>query len=541
MRESRKKDSDEKIHNGWLGGVFRDVAEVNRYSKTEPGTKEHNAYVSAEVTRDKINNRRIIMLNFILLILIAYICIADGITGSYGGFSYAKIIICALLFFITVVGTAIYTALMHYTDAQLTRRRRVHRAWILVYWVFYYCVVSFLLLYFKASYTGEIFRWGVLLLAGFLMPVFNFAEMLILLPFSLFELYGFWSMIMYDPKSMLDLWAIIPMAALVMMAYEFTYVERMKTLFTQGMIEQEGVAAQRRMDNIFYELFDIAYEVDLNTDRLSLLRNSGKYSGSDAGPAFSQAIETLAGNGCIYPGDKNNFLKTFSIDAVKNEFKNGGTQIYSEYRRRLEDGEFGWVGALIIKESSPDENEMLVMYLVQDIDARKTSELQMKVEAKKDSLTKLYNKATTRELIEGYLADTGINGMHAFMIIDIDNFKTINDTRGHMVGDEILNEFAKELKRFFRDTDILGRAGGDEFIVFMKNFQTVAMVCDKLQKLTASFKKYGIDHNFAGRLSTSIGVALYSKDGKTYDELFKKADSALYESKNNGKDQYRFV
>ena len=126
------------------------------------------------------------------------------------------------------------------------------------------------------------------------------------------------------------------------------------------------------------------------------------------------------------------------------------------------------------------------------------------------------------------------------IIIDIDNFKTINDTRGHAVGDQILLAFAAELNKNFRETDILGRAGGDEFVVLIKNVQSIAMICDKLQHLSSSFKKYGIDHGFPGRLSTSIGVAMFNKDGRTYEELFKKADAALYEAKRNGKDQYKF-
>ena len=221
----------------------------------------------------------------------------------------------------------------------------------------------------------------------------------------------------------------------------------------------------------------------------------------------------------------------------------GRNQVYLEMRILDAEGEYTWVSAYYTREKKVAEeysdSPEYILCLVQNIQERKLNEDRLKLEAERDPLTQLYNKTTTRSLIEECL-EKSPTAQHALIIIDIDNFKTINDTRGHTIGDQILLAFANELSRNFRESDILGRVGGDEFVVLIKNIQSIALVCDKLQRFTSAFKKYGIDNGFPGRLSTSIGVAVFSKDGSTYEELFKKADAALYEAKRNGKDQYKF-
>jgi diguanylate cyclase (GGDEF)-like protein len=125
-------------------------------------------------------------------------------------------------------------------------------------------------------------------------------------------------------------------------------------------------------------------------------------------------------------------------------------------------------------------------------------------------------------------------------MLDIDNFKSLNDTLGHQAGDKFLIDFAIELKNRFRETDIVGRIGGDEFFALMKNIfdrgqiERRAMdILDIIEETAQQFPEV--------KLGGSIGISLYPKDGTNLDVLYTKADEALYESKRNGKNQYKFA
>ncbi len=115
----------------------------------------------------------------------------------------------------------------------------------------------------------------------------------------------------------------------------------------------------------------------------------------------------------------------------------------------------------------------------------KNEEIRLKLKAERDTLTGLYNKGTTEKLINDFLnSEEASLGMHAFLIVDIDNFKSVNDNLGHVFGDKVLFEVSKNLKPIFRKDDIVGRIGGDEFIVFLKIFSLLRIskesrkICD---------------------------------------------------------------
>ncbi len=149
-----------------------------------------------------------------------------------------------------------------------------------------------------------------------------------------------------------------------------------------------------------------------------------------------------------------------------------------------------------------------------------------------DGLTGLYNPVTARELIMNRISNKNKNTVDAFILIDIDLFKNINDTYGHLTGDQVLIHVAKSLKLAFRNTDIIGRIGGDEFCVYMKEIPSLDFVQIKCQQLNSLF--YNAVEDIP--ISVSIGVALVNEE-KIYENLFGKADKALYEAKRNGKAQ----
>ncbi|MBR1692764.1 MAG: diguanylate cyclase [Lachnospiraceae bacterium] len=153
--------------------------------------------------------------------------------------------------------------------------------------------------------------------------------------------------------------------------------------------------------------------------------------------------------------------------------------------------------------------------------------------AQTDSLTGIYNRATTQKLIENIL-QLEVSHTHALFMIDVDNFKLINDNYGHIYGDKILKELAEALKTSFGENEIIGRMGGDEFAVFIPQAQRhgeVLQLGTKLCDYLTARKIQGIQVN------CSVGVALAPKHGSGFQQLYKNADKALYMAKSLGKNR----
>lgn len=172
----------------------------------------------------------------------------------------------------------------------------------------------------------------------------------------------------------------------------------------------------------------------------------------------------------------------------------------------------------------------------------KVSRNKMELEEKADTdlLTGLYNKLATERKIKDYMADhPDTPGM--MVLLDLDNFKKINDTKGHAFGDEVLRTLGMRLSSLFRSTDIVGRIGGDEFMVFIKGISDAEDVMKQSGKIVKFFRDFQVGDYVKYSATASIGVGLYPKEGTTFEELYKAADKALYISKNNGKNQVAFM
>lgn len=156
---------------------------------------------------------------------------------------------------------------------------------------------------------------------------------------------------------------------------------------------------------------------------------------------------------------------------------------------------------------------------------------------RKDPLTQLYNKQATEELISALLVNDKIK-KSALFFIDFDNFKQVNDTFGHSKGDEVLKNVTRELKSIFRQTDIIGRIGGDEFIAYLTNYGTIQLLREKAQLLCDSLRKTYSKGDVFVDVTFSVGIALAPEHGEDYKTLVNVADKALYCVKENGKNGY---
>ncbi len=168
-----------------------------------------------------------------------------------------------------------------------------------------------------------------------------------------------------------------------------------------------------------------------------------------------------------------------------------------------------------------------------DIDAEKKFE----IKSQTDLLTGCYNKITAETMTADYISRQSTKDAVIY-IIDIDNFKAVNDNLGHHFGDIVLREIASKLKSCFRHDDIVGRIGGDEFLVLAKNLKDEKIITEKAKNVLEAFKEEYKGENNSYKVSGSVGIAKFPQDGKFFEDLYKAADKALYQSKLNGKDCY---
>lgn len=212
-----------------------------------------------------------------------------------------------------------------------------------------------------------------------------------------------------------------------------------------------------------------------------------------------------------------------------------------ELRNKRFEGEFKWYQCSLTSMSGVEGYVTRIIGRLVNIHDRKLKEMDLKVKAEKDALTGMYNKGAAEQLIAKCIREDkekeGV--LHALMMVDLDNFKEVNDILGHAQGDKVLSETAGKILNNFKGSDIIGRIGGDEFIVLIRDIDTVANADVLATRLCEDVKKVLPAPEGEIVVSASIGIAIFPYHGREYEELFEKADKALYTAKANGKDGYR--
>lgn len=247
------------------------------------------------------------------------------------------------------------------------------------------------------------------------------------------------------------------------------------------------------------------------------------------------AIDSIMDKNC----DAAKFYKDFTAENIRRIYEQGENHISFTYQRKMADGMERWVHNEIRFLLDIDSGHLCAMLSAKDIDAEKREQQELAVAAKMDRMTMLLNRETTMRYIRRVLEENETE-KHVLFMFDVDNFKHLNDTMGHQKGDEFLVELARGLKKSFRDSDIVGRVGGDEFFALMKNVPDTALVERKANELLSTIQEICADYADI-RLSGSIGIGIYPENGKTLDELYGQADAALYQAKRKGKNQYVFA
>ena len=271
------------------------------------------------------------------------------------------------------------------------------------------------------------------------------------------------------------------------------------------------------------------FEYDDLSDTMTFIQNDGT---KDQITMIHNYRNELHKHGHIHKDDLEQYAKEFKVALDENAYSN------HEFRTNLFDDDFVWYRA--IYTTIMDENTGMVKLIgkMQNINQDKMRKQELKEQSMYDDMTKLYNRAALEKQIEQYLLKHP-DGRHALMIVDIDNFKMVNDNLGHLFGDTVLINFSSELKKIFHSDEIVGRIGGDEFVVFVPNVSE-SKLKEKLDNTCRIF-----DYVYSGNLneinvSTSVGISCYPKDADSYGTLFPLADRALYYSKQQGKNQYNY-
>lgn len=196
---------------------------------------------------------------------------------------------------------------------------------------------------------------------------------------------------------------------------------------------------------------------------------------------------------------------------------------------------YRWHSVRMRLEESTDET--IYVGSTNFIDSRKNKESALTIKARQDSLTGLLNKAATYETVSYFLKNNP-EQEGAMIALDIDNFKNYNDCLGHLFGDEVIKEVANRLRRVFNCNAIVGRIGGDEFLVYLKKVKDVSELISKMGSLHDTLAEITLGQRTRLHVTCSVGISLFPDMGSTYEELFKAADMALYSIKKGGKSNY---
>ncbi len=255
------------------------------------------------------------------------------------------------------------------------------------------------------------------------------------------------------------------------------------------------------------------------------------------GSSVSEATNTIAD--LLVDEDYTSlFSETLNSANLLREFNSGNTDITTVYLLSHPSFVNKWV-KIFVHMLNEDSGAIRAFIYACDVSEEYRKITALESISTKDPLTGLMNRAGASEKIAAYLNTASENELCAFMIMDLDNFKEINDIYGHQAGDEYLKSLADALTDFLPGA-LIARLGGDEFVVFLKNCDNTNQISNVALSILKIIKDVNHSRITAFNTSGSIGIALYPSYGKDFDTLYHNADVALYEVKNNNKDGFMF-
>lgn len=339
--------------------------------------------------------------------------------------------------------------------------------------------------------------------------------------------------------------ALLLLVALMLLAgaliYGLVNHRLAKSVADQHEMTKRVLAYQQFLTEATKGLYENVFEVNVTKNRAEgeITRQYFESLGISADTPYDEALKVIAQTQIEQPY-RQGYMDTFCTENIFRTYQSGKNSLSYEFMIRNKADAYYWMRITTRIFSWKEDATVRMITYRENIDDEKRKEQHLEEKVRGDALTGLLNKVTTGEKIRETLAQDEV-GKYAFLMLDIDNFKNVNDSFGHAFGDLTIMELAKDLKRSVSGIEgaIVGRMGGDEFALFMP-FETKAA----LENWAAQFVR-GLSRDITGEgkcchVSASVGIALRPQDGTNFEQLYKQADTALYQTKKNGKNSYSF-
>ncbi len=338
--------------------------------------------------------------------------------------------------------------------------------------------------------------------------------------------------------------------AFLVLAFFYIMILLLIKIFNLGIYKEKNkelevkIDKERSLSSAVFNYASIVMEVNCSKDRIERLIIDSIEQDVSVMPNFMSILKR--DNGRFTHADDIEKLKGINSFDLIASFENGIYESEYEYRSlqiistnnglHADNEEYLWYKMRVTTRLNNDTKDIIAFVTIEEIHDEKEEEIALRLQAETDPLTGAYNKlAFTTKL--NALLEAGHHG--TLYMFDLDNFKGINDNMGHSAGDEVLKEVYAKIYALFRSHDFIGRIGGDEFVVFLAGTDDIAIIEDKAKRICNVINKtYKAENKVRIEISSSIGVAIAPKDGKTFETLFNAADLAMYASKNKGKNTY---
>lgn len=305
-------------------------------------------------------------------------------------------------------------------------------------------------------------------------------------------------------------------------------------LTEQAKLLDELRIESRRTELILERVDEVFYEVDLRNSTISTSGSFAEKLGWELPRCITEFSETVFND--MWRAMPDGVTKLYhATKEMMAEKKPVSTVLRIESKSR---GDYIWCDVAQYPILTESGDLASVIGLIRDIDQQVSEREKLMEQARRDQLTGLYNKEAFESLSSDALVQLPDKN-HAVIFIDLDHFKSVNDTLGHMVGDRAICEAADKLRIIFSNYDLIARFGGDEFCIFAKDIP-LSTLKGKLDWLVDKLRCEYSGERGTVQVSCSCGVACTTDSGFDYQVLMHNADKALYQSKENGRDRYTF-
>lgn len=294
------------------------------------------------------------------------------------------------------------------------------------------------------------------------------------------------------------------------------------------MKKQEKILQNARIQEEKYRILaeisnDILFEYDIFSDTMNFsdkfLENFGRKGSMERFAELKEEAQFIHKDDTIA---FENFCKLLGGEKQKLEV---------EFRMKRLSGDYVWCYVCGQTIYNAAYEPLKIVGKLSNIDMQKREVEKLQFKAEMDAMTRIYNKVATRERINALIQNSRKQDKHALLIVDMDNFKKINDTFGHLKGDEVLKEGVEHLKNMFRGDDIIGRIGGDEFaaVAIVKEEAMGEQIRDRIILASKMFNQISDKPYY---IEVSIGYVVFRWESSLeLNQMLSKADYMLYESK----------